>query len=303
MAFNAPEVDAVEAVWGENGVMRPANYEILFDVEDAHWWFVGRRAIVFALIEQALGTSLGAPASLRVGVASGGKQAGITTQNSSASLLSTEGEAGAHPTRRQILDIGCGTGATMDHLKRFGTVQGIDLFDLPLRFSRQRGHQRVLCASATQLPFATNSFDLVTALDVIEHLDDDVGGLREIRRVLKPGAPALIFVPAFQSLWGPNDVQSGHKRRYRLPQLQATVEAAGLKLEKISYANLAMFAPIWLGRRLLTLLGKEEQSENRINHPFINGVIAKFFASEAGWLRQHSLPFGVSLVCVMRKAE
>lgn len=303
MAFNAPEVDAVEAVWGENGVMRPANYEILFDVEDAHWWFVGRRAIVFALIEQALGTSLGAPASLRVGVASGVKQAGITTQNSSASLLSTEGEVGAYPTGRQILDIGCGTGATMDHLKRFGTVQGIDLFDLPLRFSRQRGHQRVLCASATQLPFATNSFDLVTALDVIEHLDDDVGGLREIRRVLKPGAPALIFVPAFQSLWGPNDVQSGHKRRYRLPQLQATVEAAGLKLEKISYANLAMFAPIWLGRRLLTLLGKEEQSENRINHPFINGVIAKLFASEAGWLRQHSLPFGVSLVCVMRKAE
>ena len=76
-----------------------------------------------------------------------------------------------------------------------------------------------------------------------------------------------------------------------------------MKLEKISYANLAMFAPIWLGRRLLTLLGKEEQSENRINHPFINGVIAKLFASEAGWLRQHSLPFGVSLVCVMRKAE
>jgi SAM-dependent methyltransferase len=294
MALNAHEA---EAVWGENGVMRPSNYEVLFDVEDAHWWFVGRRAIVFALIEQALGTH----ASLRAASTSAETTAGILTSGSARQIPSQHAGARAYP--KQILDIGCGTGATMDHLQRFGTVQGIDLFDLPLRFSRQRGHQRVLCASATELPFASASFDLVTALDVIEHLDDDVGGLREIRRVLKPGAPAVIFVPAFQALWGPNDVQSGHKRRYRLPQLQTAVEAAGLKLEKISYANLAMFAPIWLGRRLLTLLGKEEQAENRINHPFINGVIAKLFASEAPWLRQHSLPFGVSLVCVMRKAE
>lgn len=306
MAIDAPKVDAIKAVWGENGVMRPSNYEVLFDVEDAHWWFVGRRAIVFALIEQALGASLGTHASLRAVSAADRPMVNVPSPDLFPQRPRPHAGSGAYPEvspSRQILDIGCGTGATMDHLQRFGTVQGIDLFDLPLRFSRQRGHQRVLCASATELPFATNSFDLVTALDVIEHLDDDVGGLREIRRVLKPGAPAVIFVPAFQSLWGPNDVQSGHKRRYRLPQLQAAVKAADLKLEKISYANLAMFAPIWLGRRLLTLLGKEEQAENRINHPFINGLIAKLFASEAGWLRQHSLPFGVSLVCVIHKAN
>jgi SAM-dependent methyltransferase len=279
-----------EPVWGENGVMRPSNYEVLFDVEDAHWWFVGRRAIVFALIEQALGPHASPRARL--------SEAQVSASGS--------GNEAQHARRRadpgQILDIGCGTGATLDHLRRFGTVQGVDLFDLPLRFSRRRGHERVLCASATDLPFASESFDLITALDIIEHLDDDVAGLREIRRVLKPGAPAVLFVPAFQALWGPNDVQSGHKRRYRAPQLRAAIAASGLQLEKISYANVAMFAPIWLGRRLLTLLGREEQAENRINHPFINNFIAKVFASEAGWLRQHSLPFGVSLVCVVRKA-
>ncbi len=288
-----------EPVWGENGVMRPANYEVLFDVEDDHWWFVGRRAIVFALIEKALGAqALGAqaslPASLAVAPTSPGR---LFHQPQQAGMPALPGDS------LQILDIGCGTGATMDHLRRFGTVQGIDLFDLPLRFSRQRGHERVLCASATELPFVNNSFDLITALDVIEHLDDDVGGLREIRRVLKPGAPAVLFVPAFQTLWGPNDVQSGHKRRYRLLQLRAAIAASGLQLEKISYANVAMFAPIWLGRRLLTLLSREGQAENRINHPFINNFIAKVFASEAGWLRNHSLPFGVSLVCVVRKPE
>ncbi len=244
-----------------NEAMRPLNYEVMFDVEDDHWWFVGRRAIVFAQIEDALA-----------------EQRGL-----------------------QILDIGCGTGATMDRLKQYGAVQGVDLSEIPLNFSRRRGHTSVLCASATELPFENESFDLVTALDVIEHLDDDVKGLSEIRRVLQPGAPAIIFVPAFQSLWGPNDDQSGHKRRYRIDQLRAAIDAAGLRVDRISYANIAMFMPIWLGRKFLTLLGREEQAENRINHRSINKLLARIFASEAGWLRRRSLPFGVSIVCVARK--
>ena len=248
--------------WKE--AMRPVNYEVMFDVEDDHWWFVGRRAIVFALIDDAL-------------------------QKSDA------------VSRRIILDIGCGTGATMDHLKRYGEVQGIDLSELPLRFSRKRGHSRVMLASATELPFADNSFDLLTALDVIEHLDDDVRGLGEIRRVLKPGAPAVIFVPAFQALWGPNDDQSGHKRRYRLAGLKSAATAAGLTIEHISYANIAMFLPIWVGRKILQLFGREEQAENRINNPLINKLLSRIFTSEAGWLRRRSLPFGVSIVCVVRK--
>ncbi len=248
-----------DATWKE--AMRPLNYEVMFEVEDHHWWFVGRRAVVFALIEDALENCSGL----------------------------------------RILDIGCGTGATMDHLKRYGQPHGVDLSELPLSFSRRRGHHRVLRANAAELPFEDEAFDLITALDVVEHLDDDVKGLSEIRRVLKPGAPAVIFVPAFQALWGPNDVQSGHKRRYRLNQLRAAVEAAGLRVERASYANFAMFMPIWLGRKILTLLGRAEQAENRINHPLINHLIARIFSSEANWLRKRALPFGVSIVCVARK--
>jgi SAM-dependent methyltransferase len=246
--------------WKE--AMRPINYDVMFDVEDDHWWFVGRRAIVFAQIEQALKPS---------------------------------------PDSRRILDIGCGTGATLDHLKRLGEVQGIDLSQIPLSYACRRGHNRVLRASATELPFENDSFELVTALDVIEHLDDDIKGLSEIRRVLKPHAPAIIFVPAFQALWGPNDDQSGHKRRYRINQLRCSVEAAGLRVERISYANIAMFLPIMIGRRVLTYLGRTEQAENRINHPLINRVLSHIFAREAIWLRRHSLPFGVSIICVARK--
>lgn len=243
--------------------MRPLNYQVMYEVEDEHWWFVGRRAVVFAQIEEALAPGPAAP--------------------------------------RQVLDIGCGTGANLDHLARYGAAQGVDVSALALGFCRRRGHERVMCASATELPFAAASFDLVTALDVIEHLEDDHLGLSEVRRVLKPGAPAVIFVPAFEALWGPNDDQSGHKRRYRREGLRAAVEGAGLRVERLSYANAGMFLPIWLGRQLLKLAGRVGQAENRINHPLVNRLLARVFAGEAGWLRRRTLPFGVSLVCVARK--
>ncbi len=248
-----------------DGAMRPLNYQVMFEVEDEHWWYAGRRAIVLGLIEDALHQS---------------------------------------STERRILDIGCGTGANLDHLRRFGRVEGIDLSMTALDYCRQkRGHRRVICASATGLPFATESFDLITALDVIEHLDDDFAGLGEIRRVLRESAPAVIFVPAFESLWGPNDDQSGHRRRYRLGELRRRIERAGLQVERISYANIGMFAPIWLGRKMLNLAGAKSQSENRINRPSINRALTKLFSSEANWLRRHSLPFGVSIVCVARKTK
>jgi SAM-dependent methyltransferase len=269
--------------WPNNKeAMRPLNYEVMFDVEDHHWWFVGRRAVVFSHIEDALGATRAKPS---------------TAPDPSQARRA---EGGAFSERR-ILDIGCGTGATMDYLRHYGTPHGIDLSELPLRFSRRRGHRRTLRASAAELPFDSESFDLVTALDVIEHLDDDKQCLTEIRRVLKPGSPAVIFVPAFQSLWGPNDIQSGHRRRYRLGQLRAVIEEAGLRVERISYANIVMFIPIWLGRKMLTLLGRDEQVENRINHPIINNLLATIFSSEARWLRKRALPFGVSIICVARK--
>ena len=267
--------------------MRPLNYQIIFEVEDEHWWFVGRRQIVFTQIEDALS---------QTPVASRSASEAPSRPGVSAVALPSGTRAA-----RQILDIGCGTGATLDHLKRYGEVQGVDLSEMALNFCHRRGHQRVILGSALELPFADESFDLITALDIIEHLDDDVHSLSEIRRVLKTGAPAVIFVPAFQTLWGPNDDQSHHKRRYRLGQLRSQVEASGLRVERISYANIVMFAPIWVGRKLLNALGATSQAEGLINHPLINKPLARIFSSEARWLRHHTLPFGTSIVCVARK--
>lgn len=268
--------------------MPPASYHVMFDVEDEHWWYVGRREIVFAQIKDALKQSVEERtyASSPAGATDVFRKQPVEVASSSA---------------QRILDIGCGTGANLDRLKRYGAVQGVDVSELALSFCRRRGHERVMRANATELPFADESFDLVTALDVIEHLDDDRRGLAEIRRVLRPGAPTVLFVPAFQSLWGPNDEQVNHRRRYRLGELRAKVEAVGLRVERISYANIAMFIPIWAGRKLMNALGVKSQPENRINHPLINRLLSRIFSSEAGWLRHRALPFGVSIVCVARK--
>jgi SAM-dependent methyltransferase len=157
--------------------------------------------------------------------------------------------------------------------------------------------------AAESLPYEDESFDLVTGLDVVEHLDDDVAGLREMRRVLRPGGRALIFVPAFMFLWGVQDDVSNHRRRYTLATIRKSMEAAGLRLDRASYANLTFFAPILAGRLLMRLTGLRPASENNINVSALNGVLGKLFGAERWWLRRMNFPFGVSAICVARRID
>jgi SAM-dependent methyltransferase len=156
---------------------------------------------------------------------------------------------------------------------------------------------------AEKLPFADGSFDVVTALDVIEHLDDDLGSLKEIHRVLRPGGRVLLFVPAFMFLWGVQDDVSNHRRRYRLKSLQKVVRAAGLEVERATYANLTFFAPILFVRTFMRVARLRPPSEFKINVPAFNGVLGRIFGAERFWLRRLNFPFGVSALCVARRKE
>jgi SAM-dependent methyltransferase len=156
---------------------------------------------------------------------------------------------------------------------------------------------------AEQLPFEDRSFDLVTALDVVEHLDDDVAGLREMRRVLRPGGHALLFVPAFMFLWGLQDDVGHHRRRYTLAELTKVVREAGFEVERATYANITFFAPILLGRMILKFTGLKPATENNINVPALNGIFGRVLGAESSILKRANLPFGVSAICVARRAE
>src|SRR4030095_13522805 len=113
----------------------------------------------------------------------------------------------------KILDVGCGTGANLEMLSEFGVAEGVDVSPEALSFCQGRGLEKVKLGAAEALPYEDNSFDLTTGLDVVEHLDHDLAGLKEMRRVLRPGGRALLFVPAVMFLWGGQEDISNHRRR------------------------------------------------------------------------------------------
>jgi SAM-dependent methyltransferase len=118
------------------------------------------------------------------------------------------------PADARILDAGCGSGRNMVELARLGAVTGVELSDTSVELARERGVGEVLQGSVMEMPFDDASFDLAVSLDVIEHLEDDVGALRELRRVTKPGGALLVTVPAYQWLWSGHDEVNHHHRRY-----------------------------------------------------------------------------------------
>jgi len=249
--------------------MQQHTYGIMRRVEESHWWFVGRRQIIKSFLY------------------------GI-----SRSLKADRGEENIH-----ILDVGCGTGANLEMLSEFGEAEGVDVSCEALSFCQARGLVNVKEGAAEALPYADGSFDLVTGLDVVEHLDDDLAGLKEMHRVLRRDGRTLLFVPAFMFLWGVQDDISHHRRRYTLDELKAVVRQAGFTIERATYVNITFFAPILLGRLLMRMTGFRPASENNITIGFLNGVLGKILGSESLVLRHLSFPFGVSIICVARKTE
>jgi SAM-dependent methyltransferase len=188
-------------------------------------------------------------------------------------------------------------------LSQFGNAEGVDVSVEALDFCRARGLQQVKIGAAEALPYAGNSLDLVTALDVVEHLDDDVAGLKEMKRVLRPGGELVLFVPAFMFLWGVQDDISNHRRRYTMAGLKAVVRKAGFEIERASFVNLSFFAPIFFGRLLMRVTGLRPASENNITIGALNGILGKLFGAERFLLRHLNFPFGVSIICVARRAQ
>jgi len=243
--------------------MQSHHYPILYQVEDTHWWYVGRRRIIQSLVEK------------------------ISTK------LKTQ----------RILDVGCGTGANLKMLAAYGKAEGVDISPQAVDFCHERGLSSVKLGAIEQLPYESDSFELVTALDVIEHLDDDIAGLREMRRVLCRDGRLLVFVPAFMFLWGVQDDVSNHRRRYTLPRLLKAVEEAGFSVEWSSYANISFFLPVLVVRSVMRWLGLRADTEYGINISLMNGPFSSLFAAERLVFKHGRLPFGVSAVCIARRVD
>lgn len=202
------------------------------------------------------------------------------------------------------LDMGCGTGGTLDRLREFARPVGLDLEPLALELCRERGHQSLVLASATQLPFAEGTFDAAVALDVLEHIPDDAAAAAELARVLKPGGVAVVTVPAYQSLWSGHDVALMHQRRYRAEEVRARLEASGLQIERLSYTVSALFPVVWVVRKLQNALQRKDTPPRADALPTpepLNGLLRWLLDCESALVLRVPLPFGLTIFAVARK--
>ena len=257
--------------------MKTEDYEYLYRLEEDFWWFRGMREITAALLDPAC---LPAP-----------------------------------PGGRRILDAGCGTGGMMTWLGRYagegGSVVGLDLIPTALDFCRERRHKYLVQASATDLPFADSSFDLVTSFDVLVQIPgrgSDERAMREMFRVLRPGGTAFVRVAAYEWMRSGHDDALGTQRRYSLSVLAGRMKAAGFKITRATYANSFLLPLAAVRRLLLKRLGVADSGSDvkplppslaRLNSLFTRALIAEARLLRAG----RNLPAGLSAVCVAEKQK
>lgn len=205
---------------------------------------------------------------------------------------------------KRLVDLGCGTGMILDELTRRGRATGLDFSPRALEFCRRRGLAALAQADVTRLPVATGSADVVTALDITEHVEDDQGLVSEAARILRPGGHLLITVPAHRFLWSEHDVALWHKRRYSRRQLLALFADQPLRVLRCSYAITFTFPAIVVFRLLSNVLPhrRREARTHLVSLPrWVNGLLRGVLSVEAWLLKRMNLPFGVTLVVVAER--
>jgi ubiquinone/menaquinone biosynthesis C-methylase UbiE len=245
--------------------MNREEYEVMYQVEDHHWWYLGMERITHELLERA---------------------------------LPPDREA----CSRKILDAGCGTGAVMKYLARYGEVTGFDFSAEALKFSRRRGHTRLAQASVLQIPLASDQFDAVVSFDVIcETGVDDRQALREFTRVLKPGGIVLLRLPAYSWMRGQHDVAVHVAHRYTRGEVSTKLRDNGLMPLHTSYANTFLF-PIAVAKRWSErFLPQQQGSDLTLNPGTSNGVLRAILSAEAPLIKSIGLPFGLTVTALARK--
>jgi ubiquinone/menaquinone biosynthesis C-methylase UbiE len=245
--------------------MNTAEYERMYRLEDSYWWFVGRHRLIEALMTRTYGDK-------------------------------------PDPSRL-ILDAGCGTGAMSKRLQKWGRVVSMDFSPLALQFSRRRGLNTLVGGDAMHLPFASETFDAIVSMDVLEHIPDDALTLQEFYRVLKPGGRILLTVPAYPHLWSEHDLALMHFRRYLRSQLGERFTGAGFQIEKLSHTMTTLYPVVSLQRKLNAKKPPNDppQAAMPMLPPPINAALTGLLRAENAVAQHVNFPFGVTLLCVAVK--
>lgn len=253
--------------------MDAAELQAMLGHDERHWWYRGRRRIVRDAV-----VALGLPPGAR------------------------------------ILDAGCGSGRTLDELAALPAVAGVSGLDASpdaVAAARRRGHADVREGRVEELPWPRETFDLVLALDVIEHTPDDRATLHELRRVTKTGGRLLITVPAYQGLWSRHDVVNGHYRRYDRRMLRALAADADWGIQRLTSFNALLLPPAAVVRVTERLWRRDAEkradtaraSDLELTPAWLSPALELPLRAEAAWLRggRRALPAGLSLLAVLSR--
>jgi len=244
--------------------MHPDAYREMAGTEARHWWFTGRRAILSSVIR-------------RLGL----------------------------PDEARILEIGCGTGGNLEMLSAFGRVSALESNQTALAIASHNTAGRFDIRAGRcprDIPFARQGFDLVCLFDVLEHIEEDVATLEAVGTLLARGGQAVVTVPAYRWLWSSHDEFLHHKRRYSAAELRAKISAAGLRIAKLSYFNTLLFPLAAAVRIKDRLLNQDRASGTALPARPINSLFHMVFSAERFLVGRLPLPFGVSMMAVLRSA-
>jgi SAM-dependent methyltransferase len=241
--------------------MQPAEYEIMFRVEERHWWYQAMRQLLLETLEVEL----------------------------------------PDWRDKTILDAGCGTGAILKQLGNPAKNVGIDLASEAISFCHERGLSNVRQGDICALPFADDSFDAVICLSVLYHqwVKSVEGALSELHRVLRPGGLLLVNVPAFAFLHSSHDEVVMTARRFRKNEVRALLTHNGFIIRRVTYWTTLLFPLAVLARTLgASKTGRDFQTSGT---SLTHRLFAKVMSLERAILRKVSLPFGVALLAVAQK--
>lgn len=202
------------------------------------------------------------------------------------------------PKGASVLDVGCGTGFILEKLQHDYDAHGLDHAEVAVNYCHERGLTFVKQGLLGEETFNNKKFHLISFLDVIEHIEDDLAVLLAAKPYLSENGVVMITVPAFEFLWSAHDEIHHHKRRYTKETLTELLQKAGYTMRYISYFNTLLFPMIALVRVIGNLTGRRNASDAKPQSKFVNEMLYRVFESERNLLPNVSLPFGVSLLAV-----
>jgi len=244
-------------------------YKIMYEAEDTHWWYRGMRGVMFRLLSLS-----------------------------------------KRPSRQpRILDAGCGTGGNLYALERAGytDLSGFDLSPIALEFCHKRGLDHVRQGSITDIPFDSDTFDIIVSCDVVTDAgtDNEMTALHELYRVLRPGGRLFLNLPAFSFLRSEHDRATDVARRVTVPEIKRKLTQAGFRMRRSTYWDMFLF-PVVVAVRLLRRerpedLSNPARSDIVLPPAPVNVALTLCVRLEDLLLKQVNLPFGSSVAVVAVK--